>query len=172
MHTSAPCGVSAGIAAGRIGRIGARGIPVETQVQSENGSKSSHVRLAEEFKDSIAAVESDLEDNLLLLNGQLGNTQRALRETLRRLDSLLASWGERLQSQYQGVDQKYDVVRKQNDSLTQQYEGMQRRYDGVQQQFKGVQHQYEGIRREFEALQQIVQGVQQQHEAIRGECQA
>jgi len=172
MYTSARVAFRPASPPAEEGGLEHRGIPVETQVHGENGTKSSHLGLPEEFKDSIAAVESDLEDNLLLLNSQLGNTQRTLRETLRRLDSLLATWGEQLRSQYQGVDQKYDGVRKQNESLSQQYESMQRRYDGVQQQFKGVQHQYEGIHREFEALQQFVQSLQRQHEATRGECQA
>jgi len=170
MYTSARVAFRPASPRAEEGGLEHRGIPVETHVQSENG-KSSHAGLPQEFKDSIAAVESDLEDNLLLLNSQLGNTQRTLRETLRRLDSLLATWGEQLQTQYQGVDQKYDGVRKQYDNMAQQFEAMQRRYDGVQQQFKGVQHQTESIRKEFEALQQVVQGMQQEHEATRDQCQ-
>jgi predicted nucleic acid-binding Zn-ribbon protein len=157
----------------RFGRTaGAQGTSVDTQANpsSETGVTAPAPRDSE-FKESVSAIESELNGNLQVLSAHVSNAERAQRETLGRLDALFADWGQRLRAEYASVQQQYDGVRKQYDQALQQVDGIQRRYDGVQQQFKGVQHQYDGIRQEFEAVRQFAQGLAQRLEATQQQCQ-
>jgi len=126
--------------------------------------------LPPEFSDMIAAMEVELAAHVQALSAQVSNAGAAHRETLRRLDSLLANWGKRLQNQYADVLQLISDVEKQYESTLQEFQAFTLRYDSVQQQLKGVEHQYDSVRQEQEALSQRMQEMQQQFEATLAQC--
>lgn len=118
----------------------------------------------------IAAMEVELAAHMKILSSHVTSAGVAHRETLRRLDSLLASWGHRLQNQYEDALSRVDGVHKQYESTLLQFEAFTGRYDSVQQQLEGVERQYDGVRQEQEALARKMQGLQQQFEATLQQC--
>jgi chromosome segregation ATPase len=129
-----------------------------------------HLPLPQEFRDMIAAMEAELAAHMKILSSHVTSAGVAHRDTLRRLDSLLASWGQRLQSEYEDARRRVDGVHKQYESTLLQFEAFAARYDSVQQQLKDVERQYDGVRQEQEALARQMQGLQQQFEATLAQC--
>lgn len=115
-------------------------------------------RMPKEFKDLLAAIDTELGGHLQALSARVGYAGTAQRETLRRLDSLLENWGLRLQNQYHSVHQRCDAI--------------QRQYEGVAQQLEDSQRRYDSAREEMQSLRQLAQGLQQQFEATQQQCQS
>lgn len=120
----------------------------------------------------IAAMDTELAAHMHTLSAHVSNAGAAHRETLRRLDSLLGIWGQRLQGRYEDAHRRVDAVQKLYETTLQEFEAFASRYESVQQQLRGVEQQYEGTRQEQEQLLHQMRGLQEQFEATLQQCQA
>jgi len=149
--------------------------------------------MPEEFKEAIATIDTELNNNLQVLGTHIAQAERVQRDTLKALDALFERVNRQLTGKVEGaqntqqdlarkiegMQQQCEVIQSGYRAAQEQFEGYQKRYDEVKQsyadarqEFEGFQHRYDGVQQQFKGVQHQFEGLKQEFQAVQQASQA